>query len=251
MGESPIIEVEELVAQYGEDRILDRVSFNVRKGEIFVILGGSGCGKSTLLRHMVGLERAHSGTVRIHGDDISDTDRFHEILKRIGVLFQGSALLGSMTVAENVALPITEYTDLPQEAVVEMVSRKLRMVGLECYGNHLPAEISGGMKKRAGLARSIALNPEILFLDEPSAGLDPVTSAEIDELILMINRTLNTTVVIVTHELASIFAVGERGIMLDKSEKGIIAEGNPKTLKDKSTDSRVRRFFHRGGNGIE
>ncbi|MCP4108826.1 MAG: ATP-binding cassette domain-containing protein [Desulfobacteraceae bacterium] len=242
-----VIEVKNLVAQYGRERILDNVSFEVFEGEIFVILGGSGCGKSTLLRHLVGLNVPFSGEVVVDGNDISSCDdkTFHSTLRKIGVLFQGGALIGSMTIAENVALPISEYTELPRNAIADLVRMKLGMVGLASYENYLPAEISGGMKKRAGLARALALNPKILFLDEPSAGLDPVTSAGIDELILQINRIIGTTMVIVTHELASIFTVAQRVIMLDKTTKGIIAEGDPAKLKDSSDNPLVRQFFNR------
>lgn len=236
-----------LVAQYGQDRILDNVSFDIFEGEIFVILGGSGCGKSTLLRHMIGLNRPYAGSVMIEDSDITccDPATFQRTLRKFGVLFQSGALIGSMTVGENVALPIAEYTGLPPRAISSLVKMKLAMVGLDGYENHLPSEISGGMKKRAGLARAMALNPRILFLDEPSAGLDPITSAEIDDLILRINAMIGTTMVIVTHELASIFAVASRIIMLDKKKKGIIAEGDPKYLKDHSQVPEVRRFFNR------
>jgi phospholipid/cholesterol/gamma-HCH transport system ATP-binding protein len=245
---TPIIQVRNFIAQYGEARILDDISFDVRQGEIFVILGGSGCGKSTLLRHLIGLNPPFSGKIIIDGTDITACDEkdFHHALRKIGVLFQSGALIGSMTLAENVALPILEYSDLSPGAVASLVRLKLRMVGLECYEDHLPSEISGGMKKRAGLARALALNPKILFLDEPSAGLDPITSAEIDELILQINKTAGMTMVIVTHELASIFAVAQRVIMLDKSTQGIIAEGDPRILKDQSEHPLVRKFFNRG-----
>jgi phospholipid/cholesterol/gamma-HCH transport system ATP-binding protein len=247
MKNSLIIQVRDLVARYGEDTILDRVSFDVCRGEILVIVGGSGCGKSTLLKHLIGLYQPHSGQVVIDGSDITtcNEETFQKILRKIGVLYQSSALLGSMTIAENIALPIKEYTELSKRSVDTMVKMKLNMVNLHGYENHLPSEISGGMKKRAGLARAMALNPKILFFDEPSAGLDPISSAELDNLIISINKNLRTTVVIVTHELQSIFTVAHRVIMLDKHSKGIIAEGDPTYLRDKSQNHFVRQFFNR------
>ncbi len=247
MENNAIIKVRNLIARYGEDVILDQVSFDVFYGEILVILGGSGCGKSTLLRHMIGLNIPFSGNVFIDGVDITscDDDSFHDTLTKIGVLFQGSALFGSMTLEENIELPIEEYSGLNHSAINSLAKMKLSMVDLSGYENHMPSELSGGMKKRAGLARALALNPKILFLDEPSAGLDPVTSSEIDELILHINKSIGTTMVIVTHELDSIFSVAHRVIMLDKTTKGIIAEGNPAHLRDHSQIPFVRQFFNR------
>ncbi len=246
MGRQAIIRVKDLVARYGEEVILDHISFDVYEGEIFVILGGSGCGKSTLMKHVIGLIRPYSGKIIIDGDDISNCDEttLQSVFRKIGVLYQGAALLGSMTLAENVALPVKEYTDLPQESVDTMVKMKLNLVNLEGYEGYLPSELSGGMRKRAGLARAMALNPKILFFDEPSAGLDPVTSAELDDLIIHLNKALGTTMVIVTHELQSIFAVAHRVIVLDKRTRGIIAEGEPGYLRDHSQNPFVKQFFN-------
>lgn len=246
MNSNPIIKVENLVAGYGEDVILDNISFNINESEIFVILGGSGCGKSTLLKQLIGLVTPLSGKILIDGDSITDpSDRvFKRILRKIGVLYQSAALFGSMTIAENIALPIREYTDLPKKSIDRMVSMKLKLVGLDGYENYLPSEISGGMKKRAGLARAMALNPKILFFDEPSAGLDPITSTGLDNLIINLNRILGTTMVVVTHELSSIFAIAHRVIMLDKKTRGIVAEGDPKYLRDHSLNDFVKEFFN-------
>ena len=247
MEKHKIIQVRDLTVGYGTDIILENISFDVLEGEIFIVLGGSGCGKSTLLKHLIGLIPPLSGQINIDGEELSNCDEtaFKNILRKIGVLYQSTALFGSMTIAENVSLPIKEYTDLPQRSVDTLVKMKLNMVNLKGYENHLPSEISGGMRKRAGLARAMALNPKILFFDEPSAGLDPVTSVELDNLIIHLNKSLGTTMVIVTHELQSIFNVAHRVIMLDKQTKGIIAEGNPKHLKDHSENPFVRNFFNR------
>ncbi|MFO7665001.1 MAG: ATP-binding cassette domain-containing protein [Desulfobacterales bacterium] len=248
-----VLQVKNLIAKYGDEVILNNISLDVFAGEILVILGGSGCGKSTLLKHMVGLANPSSGNVFIDGIDITkcDTKTLHNILKEIGILFQSSALLGSMTVAENIALPITEYSLMPKDSVDMLVHLKLRLVELEGFENYLPSELSGGMKKRAGLARALALNPKILFLDEPTAGLDPVISSEIDELIMQINRRLGTTIVIVTHDLDTIFTVANRIVMLDKNTKGIIAEGDPKSIRNNSPDPSVRQFFKRKAKHID
>jgi len=247
MNRQPIIQVRDLIARYGEETILEGVSFDVYEGEIFVILGGSGCGKSTLLKHLIGLIRPSAGQVVVDGQDIARAGsvEYHRLLRRIGILYQSGALFGSMTLAENVALPILEYTDMSSDMVSALVRMKLTLVHLEGYEDYLPSEISGGMKKRAGLARAMALNPKILFFDEPSAGLDPVTSAGLDNLILHLNKSLGTTMVIVTHELQSILAVAQRVIMLDKGAKGIIAEGDPRHLRETSRNPLVWRFFNR------
>jgi phospholipid/cholesterol/gamma-HCH transport system ATP-binding protein len=244
---SPVITVEHLTARFGNNTIFENVSFEVYKGEIFVILGGSGCGKSTLMKHMIGLYEIESGKVVINGVDITKADEkeLREVRLDIGVAFQSGSLFGSMTLGENVALPLQEYTDLSPKAINLIVKMKLGMVELAGYENHLPEELSGGMKKRGGLARAMAMDPTVLFFDEPSAGLDPITSAELDSLIKSINAGMGTTMVIVTHELQSILNIADRIIMLDKEAKGIIAEGDPKWLKEQATDPRVRNFFNR------
>ncbi|MFZ0711707.1 MAG: ATP-binding cassette domain-containing protein [Terrimicrobiaceae bacterium] len=247
MDEGAIIEVRGLMAAYGDEVILKDISFEVNQGEVFVILGGSGCGKSTLLKHLIGLYPLASGEVLIGGENLASAagaDR-QRILRRFGVAYQSGALFGSMTLSENVTLAIEEFTRLPLTAREVISWMKLKLVGLEGFGDHLPAEISGGMQKRAAIARAMALDPAVLFLDEPSAGLDPITSAELDALILSLREGLGMTFVIVTHELASIYAVADRVIMLDKRKKGIIAEGRPQDLRDHSSDPYVRKFFRR------
>jgi len=247
VNDQVVIRVEDFEARYGDEVILTDINFEVYEGEIFVILGGSGCGKSTLLKHMIGLFRPFRGRILIGDTDIgaADPETLSRLQKRFGVLYQSGALLGSMTLAENVGLPLTSFTSLPRPVVETIIRIKLDLVGLSGYEGHLPAELSGGMKKRAGLARAMALDPHILFFDEPSAGLDPITAAQMDRLMLEINASLGTTMVIVTHELESIFAIAHRVIILDKARRTAVAIGDPRWLKDHAEDPFVRDFFNR------
>lgn len=244
----PAITAENLVCGYDRDVVLNDVSFTVRSGEIFFVIGGSGCGKSTLLRHLVGLNTPISGNVAFFGEPFTQADPQHRraLLKTFGMLFQGGALWTSLTLRQNVSLPLEEYTQLSKREISEIATLKLAQVGLSGFEDYYPAEISGGMKKRAGLARALALDPAIVFFDEPSAGLDPLTSRKLDDLILQIRDTFGTTIVVVSHELASIFGIADRVIMLDRAAKGIIAEGRPRELAVNSRDPRVSEFLRRG-----
>jgi len=250
-----VIAVRHLAAGYGGRVILRDISFEVRRGEVFVVIGGSGSGKSTLLKHIIGLFPPLQGEVWIEGENLvsAQGEARARLLRRFGVVYQSGALFGSMTVAENVRLPLEEFTDLPEAGKEGVALDKLKVVGLAGAANLMPAELSGGMQKRAAIARAMALDPDILFLDEPSAGLDPVTSAGLDGLIQQLSRHFGITFVIVTHDLASINAIADRLIMLDAQSGTILAEGRPAELRDHSTKAAVRQFFKRQatpGQGI-
>jgi len=246
-----VIAVEGLTARFGEETILEKVSFEVHRGEILCIVGGSGCGKSTLLKHMIGLIRPAAGKVFVGGVDIAvaKDEQLNLIRKEIGVLFQSDALLASMTLGENIGLPLDGLTGLSQETVQLIVRMKLGMVNLSGYENYYPAELSGGMRKRGGLARAMVLDPKILFFDEPSAGLDPINTAELETLIRGINTGLGTTIVIVSHQVDLVRNLADRVMLIDRGEKGIIATGAPEELRFSTTDPRVRNFLFRSDTG--
>ena len=242
-----VIEAINLTLGYEDFILLKDINFSIKKGEIFAILGGSGCGKSTILKHLTGLYHPLKGDILINGSSIvhSDQEEKNRLMREFGILYQSGALFSSMNLLENVSMPLQEFTDLPPNIISAMAQVKLSLVGLEGFESFAPSEISGGMKKRAGLARAMSLDPQILFFDEPSAGLDPISSADLDKLILELRDATGTTMVIVTHELDSIFSVADRVIILDKESKGIIAEGDPRDLKENSTNKWVKEFLNR------
>jgi len=246
---TPHIEARDLTMAYGDFVLMHDLNFTVRHGSIFVIMGASGSGKSTLLRHLLGLKAPAKGEVLYDGKSFTkatDEGRI-AMLRKFGVTYQGGALWTAMTLAENVGLPLEEYTDLSPADVREVASLKLALVGLSGFEDYYPAEISGGMQKRAGLARAIAPDPEVLFFDEPSAGLDPISSRLLDDLIRELRDSLGATVVIVTHELASIFSIADDSIFLDVEERTITAQGDPRELRDHTDVETVKRFLTRSG----
>lgn len=251
--EQAAITIRDLTMAYGSFVLQRDLNFTVQRGDIFVIMGGSGCGKSTLLRHLTGLKRPAQGQVLYGEEDFwqLDTEGQDRINRKCGILYQSGALWSSMTLAENVAVPITTYTRLDAATVRDLVSFKLSLVGLAGFEDFYPAQISGGMRKRAGLARAIALDPDLLFFDEPSAGLDPISARNLDDLILELKESLGTTVVIVTHELASIYAIANNSVFLDATTKTMLATGDPKRLLQESDNETVVRFLSRGTGNRE
>ena len=242
------ITVQGLTMAYGQVIVQQNLDFVIRRGEVFIIMGGSGCGKSTLLRHLIGLIRPAKGEIFYESLNFWQADQAtrDQIIRRTGILYQSGALWSSLTLAENIALPLSEYTPLDADEIHRIVLMKLALVGLRGFEDYYPSEISGGMQKRAGLARAMALDPEILFFDEPSAGLDPVSAKRLDDLIIELKESLGTTIVVVTHELASIFAIGTDSVFLDSETKTMIAGGNPNELLQQSCDPKIRTFLTRG-----
>jgi phospholipid/cholesterol/gamma-HCH transport system ATP-binding protein len=243
----PPIRVSDLTMAFGSFVVQRDLNFTINPGDIFIIMGGSGCGKSTLLKHMIGLTRPAEGDVLYAGESLwqAEAEERQRILRRTGVMFQRGALWSSMTLAENIGLPLQQYTTLPPDDIREVASLKLSLVGLTGFEDYFPSEISGGMQKRAALARAMALDPEILFFDEPSAGLDPISSRLLDDLILELRDSLGATVIVVTHELASIFAIGNNSVFLDAETKTMIAAGDPKRLLEDCHDEKVQSFLRR------
>nr|WP_242464208.1 ATP-binding cassette domain-containing protein [Thiococcus pfennigii] len=236
---------------YGDFVVMRDLEFAIKRGDIFIIMGGSGCGKSTLMRHMIGLKRPAQGRVLIDGQSLWEAQRAEreDLLRRVGVMYQGGALWSSLTLAENIALPLEQFTDLSSATIREVAAYKLALVGLAGFEDYYPAEISGGMQKRAGVARAMALDPEILFFDEPSAGLDPVSARRLDDLILELRDSLGTTMVVITHELASLLRIGTNAVFLDVETRTQIAQGPPQALLEQCRHPRVQAFLTRGAAG--
>lgn len=249
MSKDAVIEAKNLTVGYGDYVLLQNADYQVNRGDVFIIMGGSGCGKSSMLRVLTGLIKPLKGNVIIGGVDITTApeEKVQKIREKSGILYQSGALFSSMTLAENIMLPLQQYSDYSPETMRELAHLKLALVGLTGFDDFYPSEISGGMKKRAGLARALALDPDIVYFDEPSAGLDPISSRNLDDLILEINHSLGTTIVVVTHELSSIFAIGNNSIFLDAQSKSITAHGNPKELLKNPPNEEVYKFLTRGG----
>lgn len=251
-GDVSPIDVRGLTMRYGTRVVMHDLDFAVKRGEVFVIMGGSGSGKSTLLKHLIGLKAPSEGTILMDGEDFgaASEETRKQVLRRMGVLYQNGALWSGLTLAENVALPLTEFTTLGRDAIGEIVQLKLALVGLRGFEEFYPAAISGGMRKRAALARAIALDPELLFFDEPSSGLDPVSASRLDDLILQIKASFGTTIVVVSHDLASIYRIADRALFLDIDQKTMTALGSPADLRDRPPNDAVHRFLTRSSEGV-
>lgn len=248
---TPAIEVRNLTMQYGSLVVMRDLNFTIARGEVFVIMGGSGSGKSTLLKHLIGLKKPAEGTILFNGDefDIDDAAKRNSVLRRMGVLYQNGALWSGLTLAENIALPLEEFTEMDADAIADVVSLKLALVGLRGFEAFYPSAISGGMRKRAALARAIALDPEVLFFDEPSSGLDPISASRLDDLIIELQASFGTTIVVVSHDLESIFRIADRALFLDITEKTMTALGDPAELRDHPPSDEVHRFLTRSSDG--
>jgi phospholipid/cholesterol/gamma-HCH transport system ATP-binding protein len=251
-NQAPPIEVRNLTMKYGALVVMEKLTFAVARGEVFVIMGGSGSGKSTLLKHLIGLKQPAHGEILFEGEDFGNADAAgrKRVLRRMGVLYQNGALWSGLTLAENVALPLEEFTSLDARAIAEVVALKLALVGLRGFESFYPAAISGGMRKRAALARAIALDPEVLFFDEPSSGLDPISASRLDDLILELRASFGTTIVVVSHDLDSIFKIADRALFLDIEHKTMTALGSPAALRDDPPSEEVRRFLTRSSEGL-